>query len=85
MSIDVSPVKYSDSDYIYTPFMYFHVKFNIALNWFLHENKSQHHLPAACFRYKVTLQWARFIFRNTLLFCDLRLEKKYLDQSDNSS
>ena len=39
----------------YTPFMYFRVKFNVALNWFLHENKWQRHLPAGYFRYKVTL------------------------------
>ena len=59
--------------------MYFRVKFNIALNWFLNENKRQRHLPAGCFKYKV-----RFVFRNTLLFCDFRLEKKYIDRGDNS-
>ena len=64
--------------------MYFRVKFNIALNWFLNENKRQRHLPAGCFKYKATLYWARFVFRNTLLFCDVRLEKKYIDRGDNS-
>ena len=42
-------------------------------------NKWQHHLSAVYLRYKVTLG-----FRNTLLFCDLLLEKKNLDESDNS-